>query len=237
MTADDTIENQLESVECWSCLSLSGERRISPGRFIYEGRYWMMDHAYPTRLPGWLVFVLKRHAEALHDLSAEEMVEMGDLIRRSCQVLRAVTGCQKEYVSLYAEAPHFAHLHVHIVPRAPICQPTCVDHVSSASSRQRAPFRRRKSARFPWSCERASQRRAAPALCSEICARAPKGLPVPHSAGILEVDTFLRSRVARRGAAKMWSVEGEQVWAQQRAQVRRNRGGRPGSSLSGGGSG
>jgi diadenosine tetraphosphate (Ap4A) HIT family hydrolase len=64
------------------------------------------------------VLVLKRHAEALHDLSAEEMTEMGDLIRRSCLVLRAVTGCQKEYVSLYAEAPHFAHLHVHIVPRA-----------------------------------------------------------------------------------------------------------------------
>jgi diadenosine tetraphosphate (Ap4A) HIT family hydrolase len=118
MAAEDTTETIHESVECWSCPSLTGERRISPGPFIHEGRYWVVDHAYPTRLPGWLVLVLKRHAEALHDLSAEEMAEMGDLIRRSCLVLREVTGCQKEYVSLYAEAPHFAHLHVHIVPRA-----------------------------------------------------------------------------------------------------------------------
>ena len=118
MADGDTTANTQDSAECWSCPSLSGERRISPGPFIHEGRYWMVDHAYPTRLPGWLVLVLKRHAEALHELSAEEMAKMGDLIRRSCQILREVTGCQKEYVSLYAEAPHFAHLHVHIVPRA-----------------------------------------------------------------------------------------------------------------------
>jgi diadenosine tetraphosphate (Ap4A) HIT family hydrolase len=118
MAAGNTTESLQDSAECWSCPSLSGARRISPGPFIHEGRYWMVDHAYPTRLPGWLVLVLKRHAEALHDLSAEEMTEMGDLIRRSCLVLREVTGCQKEYVSLYAEAPHFAHLHVHIIPRA-----------------------------------------------------------------------------------------------------------------------
>ena len=118
MAAGDVTESMQDSAECWSCLSLSGARRISPGCFIHEGRYWVVDHAYPTRLPGWLVLVLKRHAEALHDLSAEEMTEMGDLIRRSCLVLREVTGCQKEYVSLYAEAPHFAHLHVHIIPRS-----------------------------------------------------------------------------------------------------------------------
>jgi diadenosine tetraphosphate (Ap4A) HIT family hydrolase len=118
MAAEDAAENIKDSTECWSCPSLTGERRISPGPFIHEGRYWVVDHAYPTRLPGWLVLVLKRHAEALHDLSSEETAEMGDLIRRACQVLRAVTGCQKEYVLLYAEAPHFAHLHVHVVPRA-----------------------------------------------------------------------------------------------------------------------
>jgi diadenosine tetraphosphate (Ap4A) HIT family hydrolase len=118
MADGDPTGTRQESAECWSCPSLSGERRISPGPFIHEGRYRMVDHAYPTRLPGWLVLVLKRHAGALHELSAEETAEMGDLIRRSCQVLHAVTGCQKEYISLYAEAPHFTHLHVHIVPRA-----------------------------------------------------------------------------------------------------------------------
>ena len=115
MAAGDTTKTLQDSAECWSCPLLSGARRISPGPFIHEGRYWVVDHAYPPRLPGWLV--LTRHAEALHDPSAEEMTEMGDLIWRSCLVLRAVTGCQKECVSLYAESLHCAHLHVHIVPR------------------------------------------------------------------------------------------------------------------------
>ena len=63
MAAGNTTERLQDSAECWSCPSLSGERRISPGPFIHDGRYWMVDHAYPTRLPGWLVLVLKRHAE------------------------------------------------------------------------------------------------------------------------------------------------------------------------------
>ncbi|HEY7094662.1 MAG TPA: hypothetical protein VH393_15880 [Ktedonobacterales bacterium] len=50
MVAGDATEGVQDSAECWSCLSLSGGRRISPGPFIHEGRYWMVDHAYPTRL-------------------------------------------------------------------------------------------------------------------------------------------------------------------------------------------
>ena len=42
-------------MECLICCSISGERRISPGPFIYEGAYWLVDHAYPTLLKGWLV--------------------------------------------------------------------------------------------------------------------------------------------------------------------------------------
>jgi diadenosine tetraphosphate (Ap4A) HIT family hydrolase len=118
MASENTAENTSASAECWSCPSLSGERRISPGPFIHVGRYWIVDHAYPTQLPGWLVLVLKRHAEALHELTGEEMVEMGDLIRRASLVLREVIGCEKEYVSCYAEAAHFAHIHVHVIPRA-----------------------------------------------------------------------------------------------------------------------
>jgi hypothetical protein len=48
-------------MECHSCRSISGEKRISPGPFIYEGAYWLVDPAYPTSHLGWLVIVLKRH--------------------------------------------------------------------------------------------------------------------------------------------------------------------------------
>ena len=51
------------AAECYSCRSISGTTRISPGPYIYKGQFWLVDHAYPTRLKGWLVLVLKRHAE------------------------------------------------------------------------------------------------------------------------------------------------------------------------------
>ena len=59
-------------MECLTCLNLRGERRISPGPFIYTGTHWVVDHAYPTSHLGWLVILPKRHIEALHELSREE---------------------------------------------------------------------------------------------------------------------------------------------------------------------
>jgi hypothetical protein len=78
-----------------------------------------------------------------------------------------------------------------------------VARASSACSRQSMLSHQKKFARYLKNCVTVFQCEAAPALCSEICVRAPKGLPVPDSAGILEVDTFLRSREARRRAG-MW---------------------------------
>ncbi|MBN1875800.1 MAG: HIT family protein [Anaerolineae bacterium] len=104
--------------ECWSCRSLSGEQRISPGPPVYEGMYWVLEHAYPTALKGWLVVVLKRHAEALHELTPEEFSELALIQARASKLLFEVSGCEKEYLMCLAEAEHFHHIHVHIVPRA-----------------------------------------------------------------------------------------------------------------------
>jgi diadenosine tetraphosphate (Ap4A) HIT family hydrolase len=104
--------------QCLSCLGLSGERRISPGTPIHIGEYWQVEHAYPSGLLGWLVIALRRHAIALHELRPEEYVELGVLMERTVRLLRAATGCHKEYVACYAESPGFEHLHFHVVPRA-----------------------------------------------------------------------------------------------------------------------
>jgi diadenosine tetraphosphate (Ap4A) HIT family hydrolase len=103
--------------ECLSCLSVRGERRISPGPFIAEERLWVVDHAYPAALPGWLVIVPRRHVEALHELTAEECAELAELQRKTALVLRAELGCQKEYMACFAEGAGFAHVHIHMVPR------------------------------------------------------------------------------------------------------------------------
>ena len=97
---------------------MNGAARISPGPTIYEGRYWLVEHAYPTALKGWLVIVLRRHAEALHELSAEECLELGELQGKTARLLHQQTGCQKEYMVFFAEQPGFAHIHFHVVPRA-----------------------------------------------------------------------------------------------------------------------
>ena len=104
-------------MECYVCPSVSGERRISPGATIHDGRYWMVEHAYPTAHPVWLVIVLKRHAEALHELSTDELAELGALQARTVRALAAELGSQKEYIACFSEGEHFQHLHVHVVAR------------------------------------------------------------------------------------------------------------------------
>jgi diadenosine tetraphosphate (Ap4A) HIT family hydrolase len=103
---------------CHSCRSNSGEKRISPAPAIYEGRYWVVEHAYPTALKGWLVIVLKRHAEALHELTADEFAELGEIQAKVTRLLHAETGCLKEYSVCFAEMEGFYHIHFHVIPRA-----------------------------------------------------------------------------------------------------------------------
>jgi len=104
-------------MECRSCLSLQGIQRISPGPFIYEGHYWVVDHAYPTSLKGWLVIVAKRHVEALHDLTHEEFLELADIQYRLAQLMRSRASIEKEYLACFAEAEYFHHIHIHFVAK------------------------------------------------------------------------------------------------------------------------
>ena len=105
------------STECLSCRGLEGNPRISPGPPIYIGRYWQVEHAYPSKLVGWLVIALRRHATALHELTAAEFAELGTLLERTVRLVHAATDSVKEYVACYAEAPGFEHIHFHVVPR------------------------------------------------------------------------------------------------------------------------
>ena len=91
-------------MDCYSCLSISGERRISPGPPIFEGRFWLIEHAYPCAMKGWLVIVLKRHAEALHELSEEESHELAELQLRTAKILHSEIGSEKEYIACFGEA-------------------------------------------------------------------------------------------------------------------------------------
>ena len=101
-------------MECWTCKSNTGEKRISPGPTIYEGKYWLVEHAYPVKTIGWLVIVLKRHAEALHELTLEEFTELAQIQAKAIQILHEELHPEKEYLSCYAEMDHFRHIHFHV---------------------------------------------------------------------------------------------------------------------------
>jgi diadenosine tetraphosphate (Ap4A) HIT family hydrolase len=104
-------------MEYWIYKLNTGEKRISPGPTVYEGDYWFVEHAYPVKTIGWMVFVLKWHAEALHELTAEEFIELGEVQSRLTQILFEALQCEKEYISCYAEQEHFAHIHFHVFAR------------------------------------------------------------------------------------------------------------------------
>ncbi len=102
---------------CLSCKSLAGEQRISPGPTIYEGQFWVVEHAYPCDMKGWLVLVLKRHVEVLHQLTQEEFLELAELQAKTVKLLFAELNCEKEYSVQFAEAENFNHVHFHLVAK------------------------------------------------------------------------------------------------------------------------
>jgi diadenosine tetraphosphate (Ap4A) HIT family hydrolase len=106
------------------CLTCELTRRRDAGEAplwdnMYRGQYWDVAHAYNTSLPGWLVLIARRHIAAIDELTEDEAVELGLLIRRVSLILKTLTGCTKTYVIQFAEAADHPHVHFHIVPRMP----------------------------------------------------------------------------------------------------------------------
>jgi diadenosine tetraphosphate (Ap4A) HIT family hydrolase len=84
---------------------------------IYRTPFWDVAHSYNTSLPGWLVLVVRRHIEAVDELTDEEAAELGYLLQRTSLALKEITGCVKTYVMQFAEMAEHPHVHFHVVPR------------------------------------------------------------------------------------------------------------------------
>ncbi len=100
---------------CLSCQANRGEISLANTPTIFDGYHWKIEHGYPSAIPGWLVVVLKRHCVALHDLSADEWMELGQLMPVVTRALHAVLGSEKEYVFQLAEGEGFHHVHFHVI--------------------------------------------------------------------------------------------------------------------------
>lgn len=86
---------------------------------IYVDEHWRVAHAFDSSLLGWLVIVARRHIESLADLTEQEALTLGPLLRALSIAVQDLTGAAKAYVLFLAESPLHRHVHVHVVPRMP----------------------------------------------------------------------------------------------------------------------
>jgi len=84
---------------------------------IYRTQFWDVVHHNSTTLPGWLVLVIRRHIGAVDELTDEEAIELGVLLRQVSLALKETTDCIKTYVVQFAEMTEHQHVHFHIIPR------------------------------------------------------------------------------------------------------------------------
>jgi len=104
---------------CSSCQAIQGLISLTITPRILETPHWIVEHAHPTSIKGWLIVVLNRHCSALHQLTAEEFQELGELMPLICQALHDILKTEKEYVIQFAEGEGFNHVHFHVIARLP----------------------------------------------------------------------------------------------------------------------
>jgi diadenosine tetraphosphate (Ap4A) HIT family hydrolase len=78
---------------------------------------WDVVHAFGTSLEGWTVLVVRRHIASVAELTDDEALELGPLIKAVSVALHEIVGCEKTYVAQFAEHPQHRHVHVHVIPR------------------------------------------------------------------------------------------------------------------------
>jgi diadenosine tetraphosphate (Ap4A) HIT family hydrolase len=104
---------------CSTCQNLLGRISLNNTPRILETPYWIVEHIHPTSVRGWLVIVLRRHVNAVHQLTPAEIAEFGWLMPAACRALHELLGAEKEYVMQFAEGEGFRHVHFHVVARLP----------------------------------------------------------------------------------------------------------------------
>lgn len=113
MLTEDELESDV--VGCIACDVVAG-RLGAPGGVIYADPSWMLDHAVsPVPLDGFLILKPKRHVEHLGQLTPEEALALGPLLRAAYAALQEVTGAEKVHVASFGEGVR--HIHWYLLPR------------------------------------------------------------------------------------------------------------------------
>ena len=98
---------------CFSCDQEARFDLLPVRERISADLHWRVAHAVASALPGWLVLLPRRHVTTIADLTDAEAASLGLWQVRISRALRTVTGCTKTYLSQFAEAEGFSHVHFH----------------------------------------------------------------------------------------------------------------------------
>lgn len=98
---------------CAVCASLVGPGRREP---IFEDGLWHVRHTDPPHaVPGWMMFISRRHVGGPAHFNDREAASFGPALRHFERLLEKVTGALRIYTAALGESsPHF---HAHMVPR------------------------------------------------------------------------------------------------------------------------
>ncbi|MGE1156636.1 HIT family protein [Pseudomonas sp. MAFF 730085] len=89
--------------------------QIDPAFILYETEHWRLNHHLTSKLPGYLMLGAKAATNALADMPAAALAELGGLLANTQQVIEAQLAPKWLYVSRYGHMPGFA-LHFHFIP-------------------------------------------------------------------------------------------------------------------------
>jgi len=101
---------------CFICRKHNGQEATPPGGYIYEDEHWMVCHA-PAKLGplGTLFIESKRHFLDYAEMTDQESVSLGDVMKKIYHALRLHTSAERIYqITLMEGVPHF---HSWFVPR------------------------------------------------------------------------------------------------------------------------
>jgi diadenosine tetraphosphate (Ap4A) HIT family hydrolase len=103
---------------CYSC-EHNAQASLRPHEHIYDDGLWRVAHSFNSAWLGWLVLVLRRHAQSLGELTVAEADAFGRLVPAVSRALEDELDVPKAYVLFLAEQEGFDHVHVHVIARPP----------------------------------------------------------------------------------------------------------------------
>jgi diadenosine tetraphosphate (Ap4A) HIT family hydrolase len=100
-------------VDCMACQLSDGTLEL-PGGLIHRTRFWLVEHCIGPLGLGTMIVKPERHVTSVADLSEDEAVELGPLLRHASSVARTLVHASQVYNCLWSHTGG-APVHIHYV--------------------------------------------------------------------------------------------------------------------------